>query len=133
MEWGPDDQVTEAVLAGRRQYADLSLEDSRWVVADLTHRGYSVAEIAGWLRCSARQVKRVRAELVTQVMEALLREQRRAGDAERRYGSVRGEMKRLRERCMVLEARSDIQVLAALSQVMPLDTRVPPLPQEPPE
>lgn len=117
MSWIPDEMVVEAVLDGRLTYATLSTEDSRWVVASLTHRGNSVAEIAEWLRCSTRQVKRVRAELVTQVMGVLLVErEEHAGDA-RRIANLRTDNARLREECAVLEARSDVQVLAALSQV----------------
>lgn len=69
--WEPDHAVTLAVEDGRLSYADLSVEDSRWVVAVLTVRGESVAMIAERLRCSTRQVKRVRSELVTRCMMAI--------------------------------------------------------------
>ncbi len=113
----PDDHVTEAVLDGRRDYRQLSMPDSRWVVAELTHRGYSVREIAGWLKCSTRQVKRVRAELLTEVMGLLAEERERAAQAERRFANVRRDNSRLVERCAELETRNDIHVMATLSQL----------------
>ena len=56
------------MLDGRKGYRDLSPEDARWAVADLSARGYSLSQIAGWLQCSERHLKRLRAELATQVM-----------------------------------------------------------------
>lgn len=39
-------------------------------MADLTHGRHSAHDIADWLACSARQVKRLRADLSTRVMAA---------------------------------------------------------------
>lgn len=95
--WNPDPMVTESVIDGRRDYYNLGVEDRRWVVADLTHRGYSAARIGEWLGCSMRQVKRLRAELVTQVMMALVDQVREAEAAHRSAAALRSEVRRLRE------------------------------------
>lgn len=76
--WEPDWAVPEAVMSRRLRYRDLGNDDRRWAVAELSHRGFSVGEIAGWLDCSTRQVKRVRADLATRVMAAYARERDRA-------------------------------------------------------
>lgn len=116
-EWIPDEAVVDAVLDGRKEYADLGREDSRWVVASLTHRGYSVAEIAEWLRCSTRQVKRVRAELVTQVMGAFAAEREESATHLRRFTNMRREVRRLREENAELQVANDVQVSRSLSQL----------------
>lgn len=88
-DWAPDEMVTAAVLDGRYRYADLSAEDARWVVADLTHRGHSAHDIADWLACSARQVKRLRADLSTRVMAAWIDCSEKCGEAERELWEMR--------------------------------------------
>lgn len=107
-EWAPDEMVTDAVLDGRRDYASLSAEDARWVVADLTERGYSSRQIAGWLVCSQRQVKRLRAELVTRVMRAFVRASLDRADAERRRAAAQDHVHRLQEDLVAAETRCDV-------------------------
>lgn len=108
--------MVEAVLDGRYSYVDLARESSQWVVALLSHRGYSVAEIAGWLRCSTRQVKRLRADRVTQVMRAFAAVRVEAAENERRFVNIRGECDRLMEENVALQVANDVQVAAVLSQ-----------------
>lgn len=111
MSWTPDEMVTEAVLDGRRSYQDLSVEDSRWVVAELTHQGHPVSQIAAWLGCSTRQVKRVRAELVTQVMQALMEEQQQASHQAQimssRHSRARQEVTRLKQEVVALQSKQN--------------------------
>ena len=76
--------VTEQVLQGRRRIADLSTEDTNWVVAELSARRRTVAEIARALGCTPRHVKRVRARPVVRVMRAFAEERARAVGCERR-------------------------------------------------
>lgn len=82
--WEPDPVVTEQVLQGRRRIADLSTEDTNWVVAELSARRRTVAEIARALGCTPRHVKRVRARPVVRVMRAFAEERARAVGCERR-------------------------------------------------
>lgn len=82
--WEPDPVVTEAVLQGRRRIGDLSTEDTNWVVAELSARRRTVAEIARALGCTPRHVKRVRARPVVRVMRAFAEERARAVGCERR-------------------------------------------------
>lgn len=82
--WEPDPVVTEQVLQGRRRIGDLSTEDTNWVVAELSARRRTVAEIARALGCTPRHVKRVRARPVVRVMRAFAEERARAVGCERR-------------------------------------------------
>lgn len=82
--WEPDPVVTEAVLQGRMRIGDLSTEDTNWVVAELSSRRRTVAEIARALGCTPRHVKRVRARPVVRVMRAFAEERARAVGCERR-------------------------------------------------
>lgn len=115
-EWIPDEAVVDAVLDGRMSYRDLAVEDSRWVVASLSHRGYSVADIAEWLRCSTRQVKRIRAELVTQVMGAFVAQRQESGNHLRKFTNMRREVRRLTEENAELQTSNDVQVTKLLMQ-----------------
>lgn len=72
--WEPDTALTEEVLAGRRRLACLSRDESQWVVADLTARGYSSDVIGSMLGCTRRHVKRIRARVEVQVMIAFASE-----------------------------------------------------------
>ena len=104
--WEPDPVVTEQVLQGRRRIADLSTDDTNWVVAELSARAHTVSEIARALGCTPRHVKRVRARPVVRVMRAFAEEraravgcERRALDAEavaRRVGAERDALERAR-------------------------------------
>lgn len=101
--WAPDSALAQGVIAGRWKYGELSHDDRRWVVAELSQRGHSVRKIAGWLGCSERQVKRLRAELATRVMGALLAERRHraeiarvADHAQREAGELRRDLEALR-------------------------------------
>lgn len=77
-DWHPDSAVTDGVLQGRTEYTELDYMQRRWVVAELTHRGFSVRNIASHLGCSGRQVNRLRADPLAQVMRRLLEERARA-------------------------------------------------------
>lgn len=110
--WVPDKHVSEAVIAGRLRFEDLPDVECRWVVADLTVRGYSAARIAEWLQVSSRHVKRLRAEAMTRVMVALVEENRRAERLEREARSMRSEIRSLRELNAVLDIWNDMAVEA---------------------
>lgn len=94
--WVPDKHVSEAVIAGRLHFEDLPDVECRWVVADLTVRGYSAARIAEWLQVSSRHVKRLRAEAMTRVMVSLVEENRRAEHLEREACQLRNDVRMMR-------------------------------------
>ena len=113
-EWHPDEALAESVMGGRRKYGELSHDDRRWVVADLSQRGHSVKRIAGWLGCSERQVKRLRAELATQVMGAYLGERRRRAEVARVAQHAQREVRELRDDLEALRAVVDPRVSDAM-------------------
>lgn len=113
-EWHPDEAVTDNVLAGRLRYDDLDHGERRWVIADLSQRGVTVRRIAQHLQCSERQVKRLRAELSTQVMAGYVAERARARDAEDVALSARDEVYALRGDVHALRAVIDPRVADVL-------------------
>lgn len=74
IHWVPDDMITDAVSHGRVMGRDLAPEDERWVVASLSEKGWSSREIADRLGRTPRHVKRLRAEVLVQVMRLLIAE-----------------------------------------------------------
>lgn len=120
-EWKPDRAVTDAVLNGRAEYTSLGHLDRRWVVADLTDRGHSVREIAGWLGCSGRQVNRLRADALTRVMGGLLAERRRANEATAAALSSRAAQRAAEQRVGALQAALDPAVVEAMRRAVGTD------------
>lgn len=94
-EWDPDFAVVEQVICGRVDYAGLSEDDRRFVVAVLTFRGESSAQIGEWLAVSQRQVKRIRAELATRVMVSWLETRAELGESEVREARLRARVRSL--------------------------------------
>lgn len=82
--WEPDWHIIDAVQSGRARLASLDTTDRAVVVASLTHRGRSVADIAAHLGCCTRVVKRIRATPLTAALTYWLEAEERADDAERR-------------------------------------------------
>lgn len=74
VHWVPDDMITDAVSHGRMAGRDLAPEDERWVVAELSEKGWSTRDIADRLGRTQRHVKRLRAEVLVQVMRLLIAE-----------------------------------------------------------
>lgn len=74
IHWHPDEVIPRAVAEGRLTGSRLSPEDERWAVAALSEKGWSVKQIASRLERTPRHVKRLRAELVVQVMRLLAAE-----------------------------------------------------------
>lgn len=103
--WVPDEHVVDAVVAGRMCLADLDASDRSWVVATLSEAGHPVTDIAGWLGCSDRQVKRIRALVLTQQMRLVVRERGRAEHAERRRQEAVAHVQRLGTQLAVLTQR----------------------------
>lgn len=64
--WEPDPHLIPAATDGRLHATKMSEPDRAYVVAVLTRRGESADRIADRLHCSARLVKRIRAEPLTQ-------------------------------------------------------------------
>lgn len=71
--WEPDEVILDAVCARRVQLADIDATDQCWVVARLSERGWSTLEIAEAIACSQRQVKRIRAKVLTQQFRRVMR------------------------------------------------------------
>lgn len=71
--WEPDPVVLDAVMDGRLAFRDLDLDSQSWVVAELSERGLTTLLISEKLKCSQRQVKRVRARTLTQQMRLVAR------------------------------------------------------------
>ncbi|WP_280245540.1 hypothetical protein [Nocardia abscessus] len=70
--WDPDQHLIDAAIAGRVQGAHLPASDRAWLVAQLTHRGYTNDTIAAWLRQSRRTVQNARSEPVGVLTARLL-------------------------------------------------------------
>ena len=82
--WEPDWHIIDAVEAGRARLNDLDPTDRAVVVASLSRRGRSVADIAAQLGCCTRVVKRIRATPLTAALTYWLEAEERADNAERR-------------------------------------------------
>ena len=83
-DFRPDEMLTEQVIDGRLRLWDLGSEDSSWVVADLSARGYTVHAISEMLGCTMRHVKRMRASSAVKIMVALAGERAARVESERR-------------------------------------------------
>ncbi|MEU1550273.1 hypothetical protein [Nocardia sp. NPDC005745] len=70
--WDPDEHLIDAAIAGRVQGGHLPASDRAWLVAQLTHRGYTNEVIAAWLHCSRRTVQNARSEPVAVLTARLL-------------------------------------------------------------
>lgn len=103
--WEPDTHVVEAVRAGRLGLADLDACERSWVVASLSEAGCPVTDIAAWLGCSTRQVKRIRALVLTQQIRLVVRERHRAEQAERRRQEAVAQAQRLGDELTTLGNR----------------------------
>lgn len=64
--WEPDEVVLEAVRQGRIRLSEIESTEQSWVVARLSESGWSTLQISEALACSQRQVKRIRARVLTQ-------------------------------------------------------------------
>ncbi|MGW5147597.1 hypothetical protein [Rhodococcus koreensis] len=73
--WHPDENLTDAALAGRIRVCDLDAADRAWVVASLTHSGTTTDLIAEHLHCSRRLVQQIRREPMAVVVKELLNAQ----------------------------------------------------------
>lgn len=110
--WFPDEVVPEALIAGRVNYRNIDRGDVLYAVALWTHQGYSVTEISGWLRCSTRQVKRFRADLVGQVLRRIIETRDATTEQASTLRDLQRENDRLRDRRDRLE--HDARVRAGL-------------------
>lgn len=72
--WRPDEALIDAAMNGRVTGGRLRPEDRAWLIAHLTHRGYTTDTIAAWLHCGRRTVQMARrhavAVLTTQLIAA---------------------------------------------------------------
>ena len=71
--WEPDQNEVDAVMAYRLRLRDLTEESQCYVVAELSELGMTTASIAERMRCSQRQVKRIRSRVLTQQMRLVSR------------------------------------------------------------
>lgn len=85
-------------MTGRLALADLSPLDAEWAVADLSRRGHTVAELAQWLRCSPRHVKRIRARESVRLMEAYSLQRAEKERQQQRSDSLHERVRRLEGR-----------------------------------
>lgn len=65
--WQPDDALALTVRTRVLPIGELSGPDRAWVVASLTVQGWTVAAIAGRLKCSLRLIQQIKAEPMTVV------------------------------------------------------------------
>lgn len=70
--WNPDQHLIDAAISGRVRSTELDDDDRSWLVAHLTHRGYSNEQQAGWLRCSVRTIQTTRTKPVAVLTTRLL-------------------------------------------------------------
>lgn len=65
--WEPDDALVFTVRTRVLPIGNLSGPDRAWIVASLTIQGWTVASIAGRLKCSLRLIQQIKAEPLTVV------------------------------------------------------------------
>lgn len=87
--WQPDEVVVDAVRRGRVDWSTLEEHEQCWVVASLSEDGLGTAPIAEMCSCSQRQVKRLRARILTQQMRIAIRAVRQRDEAREAAATAR--------------------------------------------